>query len=203
MTIYHNHHIIPRHAGGTDEPSNIARLTTEQHAEAHKKLYAEYGRWQDRLAWHGLAGLVGKDDLVREAHQLKGPKVSAAKRSKFASGETVIWNKGKTGVYNEETLEKMRGSKSVVEKSPSPWTSDLPIVRPSGNGLYMLSSNCESVAACCRLRTILDMHTPVGRMQFSNDVRNVVCYLHNDVLVCANVDVSDNAVDVSDNAVDV
>ena len=31
---------------------------------------------------------------------------------KFASGETVIWNKGKTGVYNEETLEKMRGSKS-------------------------------------------------------------------------------------------
>lgn len=112
MTIYHNHHIIPRHAGGADEPSNIARLTTEQHAEAHKKLYAEYGRWQDRLAWHGLAGLVGKDDLVREAHQLKGPKVSAAKRSKFASGETVIWNKGKTGVYNEETLEKMRGSKS-------------------------------------------------------------------------------------------
>ena len=45
--IYHNQHIIPRHAGGTDDPDNIARLTVSEHAEAHCKLYEEYGRWQD------------------------------------------------------------------------------------------------------------------------------------------------------------
>ena len=36
--IYHNHHIIPKHAGGTNAPDNIARLTVEEHSEAHRLL---------------------------------------------------------------------------------------------------------------------------------------------------------------------
>ena len=35
--IYHNHHILPKHMGGTDDPENIIKLTIEEHAEAHKK----------------------------------------------------------------------------------------------------------------------------------------------------------------------
>ena len=66
MTIYHKHHIIPRHMGGSDDPSNIVELTIEEHAEAHRKLYEEHGRWQDRLAWQGLAGMIGKDELLKE-----------------------------------------------------------------------------------------------------------------------------------------
>jgi hypothetical protein len=31
-TIYHKHHIIPKHMGGTDDLSNIAKLTIEEHA---------------------------------------------------------------------------------------------------------------------------------------------------------------------------
>ena len=53
----HRHHIIPRHIGGSDHPSNIALLTPEEHAEAHKKLWEQYGRWQDFCAWQGLAKL--------------------------------------------------------------------------------------------------------------------------------------------------
>jgi hypothetical protein len=52
--------------GGTDDPSNIVLLTIEKHAEAHRKLYEEHGHWQDRLAWLGLAGLIGKDELMHE-----------------------------------------------------------------------------------------------------------------------------------------
>ena len=37
----HMHHIIPRHAGGTDDLSNLVELTIEQHAEAHRKLYED------------------------------------------------------------------------------------------------------------------------------------------------------------------
>jgi hypothetical protein len=33
--IIHKHHIIPKHAGGTNDPSNLVELTIEQHAEAH------------------------------------------------------------------------------------------------------------------------------------------------------------------------
>ena len=54
--IYHNHHIIPRHAGGTDDPSNIVRLTVEEHAEAHRILYEKHGRIEDKIAWKCLSG---------------------------------------------------------------------------------------------------------------------------------------------------
>ena len=60
------HHIIPKHAGGTDDPANLISLTPEEHAEAHKKLYEEYGRWQDYVAWQGLAKLATKKDLIRQ-----------------------------------------------------------------------------------------------------------------------------------------
>lgn len=61
--ILHKHHIIPKHAGGTDEPSNLIYLTIEEHAKAHKQLWEEYGRWQDYLAWKGLSGNIGKDEI--------------------------------------------------------------------------------------------------------------------------------------------
>jgi len=52
--------------GGTDDPSNLIELTVEEHAEAHRKLYEEHGHWQDKVAWQGLAGLIGHDDIMRE-----------------------------------------------------------------------------------------------------------------------------------------
>ena len=73
-TIYHIHHIIPRHMGGSDDPSNLVTLTVEEHAEAHRKLYEEYGRWQDKVAWKGLAGLMSTDECLAESYRLGGLK---------------------------------------------------------------------------------------------------------------------------------
>lgn len=61
----HKHHIIPKHAGGTDDPSNLVELSVSDHAEAHKTLYEQHGRWQDYVAWQGLAKLSPKEELVR------------------------------------------------------------------------------------------------------------------------------------------
>ena len=69
MKEKHKHHIIPRHMGGTDNPENIVELTIEEHAEAHRKLYEEHGRWQDELAWKGLSGQIGKDELIQEMYK--------------------------------------------------------------------------------------------------------------------------------------
>ena len=51
-TIYtHKHHIIPRHAGGSDDPSNLIELTVEEHALAHKKLFEKHNKIQDRISY--------------------------------------------------------------------------------------------------------------------------------------------------------
>lgn len=69
-TIYkHKHHIVPRHAGGTDDPSNLIELTIEEHAEAHRALYEQYGRWQDRIAWQTLSGQISSYEAARQARR--------------------------------------------------------------------------------------------------------------------------------------
>lgn len=74
MTIYHKHHIIPKHMGGSDDPSNLIKLTVEEHAEAHRKLYEEHGRWQDHVAWKGLAGLISRPEIMSIIHRDRTPE---------------------------------------------------------------------------------------------------------------------------------
>ena len=38
----HKHHILPKHMGGSDDPSNIIELTREEHAKEHLKLYQQH-----------------------------------------------------------------------------------------------------------------------------------------------------------------
>ena len=59
----HIHHILPKHAGGTNDPSNLIELTIEEHAEAHRVLYEKYGRWQDKCAWLSLAKQIGEEEI--------------------------------------------------------------------------------------------------------------------------------------------
>ncbi|MBT7082103.1 MAG: HNH endonuclease, partial [Chloroflexi bacterium] len=56
--IYHNHHIVPRHAGGTDEASNIVGCDIIEHAEHHKYRYDMLGEVQDYIAWKALTGQI-------------------------------------------------------------------------------------------------------------------------------------------------
>lgn len=67
MTIYHNHHIIPKHAGGSDDLSNLVQLTVEEHAQAHLDLYEEFGLIQDLWAYKGLTGQMSKEEMRIEA----------------------------------------------------------------------------------------------------------------------------------------
>jgi len=81
---YHKHHIIPRHAGGTDDPSNILKVNTAMHAYLHKCLFEEHGRWQDEIAWKGLSKQLGKQDLHREmiTKSLSNPETRLKMRNK-------------------------------------------------------------------------------------------------------------------------
>ena len=85
--ILHKHHIVHRHAGGTDNPSNIVELTIEDHAIAHKVLYGLYGRWQDKLAYESLLGLKDGGLIQLEAVKLAntGKKLSEEHKQKIRS----------------------------------------------------------------------------------------------------------------------
>jgi hypothetical protein len=104
--IKHKHHILPRHAGGTDDPSNIVLLSVEEHAEAHKNLYNEHGKIEDRWAWLGLSGQIDKQELMRElAMSQKGKKKPEGFGLKISKA-----NIGKT--HTEESKLKMSLAKS-------------------------------------------------------------------------------------------
>ena len=73
-TIYHTHHIIPRHAGGNNSAENLIRLTIEEHAEEHLKLYEVQGNALDLVAYKALTGQITKKDAIRAAISIGGKR---------------------------------------------------------------------------------------------------------------------------------
>ena len=111
-TIYtHKHHIIPRHAGGSNDPSNLIELTIPEHALAHKKLYEEHGCWQDEIAYLTLSGQIGKEEARIRALKkaLTGKKHTEEHKRKMIEALT-----GKK--RSEESKRKMRKPKSEEHK---------------------------------------------------------------------------------------
>jgi len=90
----HKHHIIPKHIGGTDDPSNLVELTIPEHAEAHKVLYDKYGRWQDRLAYRALSGMIGKEEIIWEVYKNRKGMLGK-KQSELQKMRSSMANKGK------------------------------------------------------------------------------------------------------------
>jgi hypothetical protein len=68
----HIHHIIPKHMGGTDEPSNLVELTVAEHAQAHKELYEQHGKHEDKVAWLMLSGQAKDPEFVYSRAVLGG-----------------------------------------------------------------------------------------------------------------------------------
>lgn len=62
----HKHHIIPKHMGGSDDPSNIVELSISDHAEAHRALWETHGKIEDKIAWECLSGrkITEEDRIV-------------------------------------------------------------------------------------------------------------------------------------------
>jgi len=110
--IKHKHHIVPRHAGGTDDSSNIVELTIQEHAEAHKKLFEIYGRIEDKMAWLGLSGQIGKDkiliELARSKRGIKRSPEFCKNLSQFR----------KTFRYTEKSKKKMSLAKLGKKNTP-------------------------------------------------------------------------------------
>jgi len=114
MTVYHTHHIIPKHAGGSDNPENLIKLTVKEHANVHKKLYEEHNRWQDYVAWKALSGQITKAEAIKMAQSIgsknrsKQSRQTAAEKRKITideKGYIPTWNTGLTKEQHPSLME--------------------------------------------------------------------------------------------------
>jgi len=120
----HQHHIIPKHLGGGNEPENLIELTIEEHAESHKVLFEKYGHWEDKLAWQGLANMITKEELIKQMLSEAG-KRGAFKTNKGKVGQTRKYPLGTDGRkirksrywFNDGVTE----GQYSLEESPKGW----------------------------------------------------------------------------------
>ena len=106
MKNTHTHHIIPKHMGGTDDPSNLIELTPRQHALAHKKLYKKYGKWQDKMAYESLLKLKDRHTITKEIQRRTGLMSKGRKLSEQAKKNI---SQGMIGIVHTESHNKKIG----------------------------------------------------------------------------------------------
>lgn len=118
MSIYtHTHHIIPRHAGGTDDPSNLVELTIEDHAIAHEVRYRIYGDDRDRVAAQMIRGQISGYDAFIEMVSRPKSEHWKEKMSERNSGEgNPMWGRKQT--------QKQKEIVRIANSVPKPHISD-------------------------------------------------------------------------------
>ena len=112
--ITHKHHIIPKHIGGTDDPSNLIELTIPEHAEAHRKLYEEYGRWQDKIAWKTLSDSLSFAEATKQAQIMANSGKKTGRRLEATLENRLKASDAWRGSFHTEESKK-RMSKSNKE----------------------------------------------------------------------------------------
>lgn len=127
----HKHHIIPKHMGGTDDPSNIIELTVEEHANAHFELWKKYKNWQDEIAWKALSGHIGKEEIIKEVQRKvhlgisksleTKQKISESLKGKKQSKETIEKRRKKLLGQKREFTEEWKNNISKSKKGQVPW----------------------------------------------------------------------------------
>ena len=68
--IFHKHHLIPKYAGGGNNPDNLVRVNIAMHAFLHALRYAEKGDIRDLKAAEGLLKIKPRQEIVRELSSL-------------------------------------------------------------------------------------------------------------------------------------
>lgn len=122
----HNHHIIPKHAGGTNDPSNLIRLTISGHSFAHWCLWMKFGRLQDKMAWLMLAGKTEEGELA--LHEMlreiasrvnMGNTHRTGKRVPYKARPKAVGRIGSMlgRKHTDETKKKMRAAKIGTHQS--------------------------------------------------------------------------------------
>lgn len=107
----HNHHLLPRHLGGNDDPSNIVKgISITRHAMFH---YANWQLWKsqgDWIAYRALSGSIGKEEIIEMVLSY------ASKKGGQAAKES--------GQLREAALKQPRHIRQSIGKKLSKWNNE-------------------------------------------------------------------------------
>lgn len=100
----HKHHIIPKHRGGTDDPSNLVEITPTQHAMFHFCEWKLWGDYKDFCAYKMILGDV------------KNPEFRSARTKAFS--HILVQKAREAGVYDFEISRErgIKGNKAQRDK---------------------------------------------------------------------------------------
>ena len=118
--MYHEHHIIPRHMGGGNEPSNLVKVSVEEHAELHLALYLEYGKLEDWYAYNALSGKTEESERARRlllSRNMKGNTRGRANKGRKNTWTTEL-NKTNNPMSGKHWITN--GSECIVIPISSP-----------------------------------------------------------------------------------
>ena len=125
-TYFEKHHIIPQSIGGSNKKINLAKLTAREHFICHRlltrfltgkaKMKMSFATWimmtnnnphQKRYkVTSRIYEFVKKEMVAVQRTEEHRKKISEG--IKKSPNRKPVWNKGKTGIYSEETREKIR-----------------------------------------------------------------------------------------------
>jgi hypothetical protein len=88
---YEKHHIIPESMGGSNDPSNIIRLTAREHFIAHWLLWRIHGTKQMAFAFYAMVNM-GKNQSVKSSRIYEEAKMA---RRTFIIENNKKYHKGK------------------------------------------------------------------------------------------------------------
>lgn len=116
----YRHHIIPKHEWkrrfrnlvGFNAQDNWVILTLEQHIQAHQLLYELNSNEWDRIAYQGMSGMIGAEEIHRERRSIAN-----------------IGNKHSLGYkFSKEDLQRrsdrMKRNKFALGLKRGPWTEE-------------------------------------------------------------------------------
>jgi hypothetical protein len=130
--VRHKHHIIPRHAGGSDDENNLIEVSLTQHTMWHFANWCLWGRLEDRLAYKGLGGQVQGEELSRKKRllgQIAGGKTSTPAKAAAARRNAVKARKRQQELrvgfeFDSKEVQAERGRKGGAKGKGYIWITN-------------------------------------------------------------------------------
>lgn len=104
------HHIVPKHEGGTDDPTNLVKLPRKLHQEVHYRRWLVYKNISDLYAFQILGGNLSNEELS----QIYEDQVYRCKRDKNKLTEARLKSDKWKQSHQSEEYKKIKREQSIL-----------------------------------------------------------------------------------------